>query len=41
VKRRKFFEEFKARVALKAITGQKTVQELAEGFGIYVNQIKL
>jgi len=41
VKRRKFSEEFKAKVALEAIKGQKTANELAQEFGVHVNQINL
>ena len=39
--RRRFSDEFKAKVALEAIKGQKTGNELAQEFGIHVNQINL
>ncbi|RLC74406.1 MAG: hypothetical protein DRI61_16680 [Chloroflexi bacterium] len=38
---RRFSDEFKAKVVLEAIKGQKTTNELVQGFGIYVNQINL
>ena len=41
MKRRRFSDEFKAKVALEAIKGQKTANELAQEFGIHVNQINL
>ncbi len=41
MKRRKFSDEFKAKVALEAIKGQRTANELAQEFGIHVNQINL
>ena len=41
MKRRKFSKEFKARVALEAIKGQRTANELAHEFGVHVNQINL
>lgn len=41
MKRRKFSKEFKARVALEAIKGQHTANELAQEFGVHVNQINL
>ena len=41
MKRRKFSEEFKAKVALEATKGQKTANELAQEFGVHVNQINL
>jgi len=41
VRRRRFSNEFKAKVALEAIKGQKTTNELAQEFGIHVNQINL
>jgi len=41
MKRRKFSMEFKAKVALDAIKGQRTANELAQEFGIHVNQINL
>jgi transposase len=39
MKRRKFTKEFKAKVALEAIKGQQTVNELAQEFGVHPNQI--
>ena len=39
--RRKFSDEFKAKVALEAIKGQKTGNELAQKFCIHINQINL
>ena len=41
MKRRKFSKEFKAKVALEAIKGQRTANELAQEFGVHVNQINL
>ena len=38
-KRRKFMPEFKAKVALEAIKGQKTVNEIASEHGIHPNQV--
>jgi transposase-like protein len=37
--RRQFTGAFKAKVALEAIKGQRTVQELASGYGVHPNQI--
>jgi transposase-like protein len=37
--RRRFSTEFKAKVALEAIKGQRTANELAQEFGVHVNQI--
>ena len=39
MRRRNFSKEFKAKVALEAIKGQRTAAELAQEFGIHVNQI--
>ena len=39
VNRRKFSKEFKAKVALEAIKGQRTLNELAREFGVHPNQI--
>ncbi|MHB1382088.1 MAG: transposase, partial [Thermoleophilia bacterium] len=39
--RRKFTNQFKAKVALEAIKGQRTVNELAQEFGVHPNQISL
>mgnify|MGYP000365478159 CR=1 FL=1 len=41
MKLRKFTKDFKAKVALEAIKGQRTANELAQEFGIHVNQINL
>jgi len=38
-KRRAHSPEFKAKVALEAIRGEKTLSELASQFGVNVNQI--
>ena len=38
-KRRRFTAEFKARVALEAIKGQRTVADLAGEHGVHANQI--
>jgi len=37
--RRKFDDEFKAKVALEAIKEEKTIQELAEEYEVHPNQI--
>jgi transposase len=37
--RRKFTKEFKAKVALEAIKGQRTLNELAKEYGVHPNQI--
>ena len=39
--RRKFKKEFKAKVALEAIKGQRTINELAQEFSVHPNQIGL
>ena len=39
MKRKKYSDEFKARVALDAIKGHKTVNELATEYGLHPNQI--
>jgi transposase-like protein len=39
VQRRNFSSEFKAKVALTAIKGQQTVNEIASTFGIHPNQV--
>jgi putative transposase len=41
MKRRRFSQEFKAKVALEAIKGQRTANELSQEFGVHVNQINL
>ena len=38
-KRRKFGAAFKAKVALSAIRGEKTLSELASEFGVHANQV--
>ncbi len=38
-KRRKFTAEFKARVALDALTGEHTLAELSSKYGVHANQI--
>lgn len=37
--RKKYSKEFKARVALDAIKGQKTVSEIASEHGVHPNQV--
>jgi transposase len=37
--RRKFTKEFKAKVALEAIKGQRTLNELAKEYSVHPNQI--
>ena len=39
MKRKRYTNNFKARVALDAIKGQKTVNELASEYGVHVTQI--
>ena len=41
MKRRKFSKEFKAKVAVEAIKGQRTANELAQEFGVQVSQINV
>jgi len=41
MKRRNFSRELKAKVALEATKGQRTANELAQEFGVHVNQINL
>jgi transposase len=38
-KRRKFTAEFKARVALNALSGEHTLSELASKYGVHPNQV--
>ena len=38
-KRKNYTKDFKARVALDAIKGQKTINELATEYGVHSNQI--
>ncbi len=37
--RKQYTGAFKAKIALEAIKGQRTVQELATGYGVHPNQI--
>jgi transposase-like protein len=37
--RRRFTAEMKARIALEAIKGQKTIQEIASHYGVHPNQV--
>ena len=37
--RRSFSAEMKARIALEAIKGQKTIQEIASHYGMHPNQV--
>ena len=39
--RKKYSRELKARIALDAITGQKTIAELASEYGVHANQISM
>jgi transposase len=39
MKRNRYRKEFKAKVALEAVKGQKTANELASEFGVHVSQI--
>lgn len=41
MKRVKFTKEFKAKVALEAVKGQRTVNKLTQEFGVHPNQIGL
>jgi transposase len=41
MRRKKYSKELKARIALDAIKGQKTIAELASGYGVHANQISL
>jgi transposase len=38
-RRRRFSPEFKARVALEALSGNETMSELASKYGVHPNQI--
>ena len=38
-KRRNFSAEMKARIALEAIKGQRTIQEIASHYGVHPNQV--
>ncbi len=37
--RHRFTAEFKARVALEALPGDKTIQEIAATYKVHVNQV--
>ena len=39
--RKKYSKELKARIALDAIKGQKTIAELSSEYGAHANQISL
>lgn len=39
--RRNFSSDFKARVALEAIKGNRTVQEIASHYGVHPNQVTI
>ena len=39
--RKKYCKELKARIALYAIKGQKTIAELASEYGVHANQISI
>ena len=39
MKRKQFSKEFKAKAAIEAIKGQRTVNEIAQEFGVHVSQI--
>lgn len=41
MKRKRHSKDFKAKVALEAIKGQRTVTELAQEYGVHPNQISL
>ena len=38
---KKYSKELKARIALDAIKGQKTIAELASEYGVHANQISI
>jgi transposase-like protein len=38
-KHRKFSAELKAKIAIEAIKGQRTVQEIASSYGVHPNQV--
>lgn len=40
-KRRKFTPEFKAKVALEALRGDKTIQEIASRYQVHPNQVSI
>ena len=39
MKRKNFTKEFKAKVALEAIKGERTVNEIASEFGVHTTQV--
>ena len=39
MKRKKFSSDFKARVALEAIRGEKTISEIASGYEVHPNVV--
>ncbi len=39
MKRKRYTNEFKAKLALEAVKGQKTMNELASEYGVHVSQI--
>ena len=39
MKRKRYTKEFKAKVALEAVKGQKTVNQIASEFGVHSSQI--
>jgi len=39
--RKKYSKELRARIALDAIKGQKTIAELASEYGVHANQISI
>ena len=39
MRRKNFSKEFKANVAIEALKGQRTVNELAQEFGVHASQI--
>lgn len=39
IKRRKFTDDFKAKVALEALRGDKTIQEIASKYKVHTNQV--
>ena len=41
MKRKSYSKEFKAKVALEALKGQKTANEIASEYGVHVSQINL
>jgi transposase-like protein len=41
MKRKSYSKDFKAKVALEALKGQKTANEIASEYGVHVSQINL